>query len=383
MLENALSGGRAPTHDPVGWPTFKDWPHHDSLTHEQSYYRWLERAWRAGQRIFVNLLVENKVLCELYPYKQNSCDEMDSVRLQARRIRELEDYIDAQSGGPGKGFFRIVTDPFQARRVINAGKLAVVLGIEVSEPFGCQVYNDEPQCDAARIDRELDEVYRVGVRDMEIINKFDNALGGVAGDSGATGAVVNSGNSSSTGSYWQMQPCDGPARRDRQAATGAVRPQPQRPHLQRVRAAPPAGRRAGLPGGRAMQREGADDARRAPDPAHDRQADDRRPRPPERARAQAGDAAARGPALLGRRLQPQLEHAGRRPADLQPRRGDHPVRRRPRLREGVARDRPKRTAEVLLRLRLRRGHERVRGPGRAARGARTRSSTRSSPSTAR
>ncbi|MGI8461604.1 MAG: peptidase, partial [Solirubrobacterales bacterium] len=41
ILENALSGGSRPTHDPVGWPTFKDWPAHDSLTHEQSYYKWL------------------------------------------------------------------------------------------------------------------------------------------------------------------------------------------------------------------------------------------------------------------------------------------------------------------------------------------------------
>ena len=56
-----------------------------------------------GQRVFVNLLVENKVLCEVYPHKQNSCDEMDSVRLQARRMRQMENYIDAQAGGPGQG----------------------------------------------------------------------------------------------------------------------------------------------------------------------------------------------------------------------------------------------------------------------------------------
>jgi hypothetical protein len=58
--ENALSYGD-PTHrhDTTGWPTFKDWPSYPSLTHEQSYYRWLERSWRAGQRVFVNLLVDN------------------------------------------------------------------------------------------------------------------------------------------------------------------------------------------------------------------------------------------------------------------------------------------------------------------------------------
>ena len=100
--------------------------------------------------MFVNLLVENAVLCEVYPFKQNSCDEMDAVRLQARRMREMEDYIDAQSGGPGKGLYRIVTDPYQARRVINEGKMAVIMGIEVSEPFGCRVYNDAPQCDRGR-----------------------------------------------------------------------------------------------------------------------------------------------------------------------------------------------------------------------------------------
>ncbi len=43
-LETALSG--RPGHDPVGWPTFKDWPAPDSLTHEGTYYKWMERSWR-------------------------------------------------------------------------------------------------------------------------------------------------------------------------------------------------------------------------------------------------------------------------------------------------------------------------------------------------
>jgi microsomal dipeptidase-like Zn-dependent dipeptidase len=211
VLENTVSyGNPVGTHDPVGWPTFKDWPNPASLTHELSYYKWVERAWRGGLRVYVNLLVENKVLCEAYPLKQNSCDEMDAVRLQARRIHQLQNYIDAQYGGPGKGWFRIVTNPFQARRAINRGKLAVVLGIEVSEPFGCQVFNEQPMCTVADIDRGLDEVYRLGVRDMEIVNKFDNALAGVAGDTGSTGAVVNQGNKAETGKYWQMQHCTGP-----------------------------------------------------------------------------------------------------------------------------------------------------------------------------
>ena len=208
VLENVLFGGSpARMHDPVGWPTFKDWPHHESLTHEQTYYKWVERAWMGGLRVYVNLLVDNAVLCEIYPYKQNSCNEMDSVRLQARRIRELEDYVDAQSGGPGKGFFRIVTNPFQAREVINDGKLAVILGIENSKLFDCGLSNDRPECDRKQIDRQLDEVYKLGVRDMELVNKFDNALAGVAGDSGSTGAAVNGANKVETGKFWHMETC--------------------------------------------------------------------------------------------------------------------------------------------------------------------------------
>jgi hypothetical protein len=210
VLENALFGNPVRCHDPVGWPTFKDWPHHDSLTHEQTYYKWVERAYMGGLRVFVNLFVENRALCELYPLKQNDCDEMASVRLQNRDLDALQDYIDAQNGGPGRGWFRIVRDPFEARRVIAEGKLAVIKGIEVSEPFGCRSNNDQPHCDRAQIDRQLDEVHGFGVRQMELINKFDNALGGVAGDSGNTGIVVNGGNRLATGHFWRMQHCNGP-----------------------------------------------------------------------------------------------------------------------------------------------------------------------------
>ncbi len=210
LLESVLSG--SPHHDPVGWPTFKDWPAPESLTHEGTYYRWLERAWRGGQRIFVNLLVENNQLCQLYPIKHNSCDDMDSIRLQAKDMYEMQDYIDAQFGGPGRGFYRIVTSPWEARRVINAGKLAVVMGIETSVPFGCTFKalpgGDVPACDIEDIDRQIDEVMDLGVRQMELVNKFDNALSGIAGDNGEVGALVNTANFLETGTFWDMEHCE-------------------------------------------------------------------------------------------------------------------------------------------------------------------------------
>ncbi len=208
VLEDVLRGAAPGSgHATDGWPTFSYWPRYNSLTHEQLYYKWLERAWRGGLRLFTNLLVDNHALCTAYPLKRNSCNEMDGVRLEAKRIRELERYIDAQSGGPGEGWFRIVTDPFQARRVINEGKLAVILGIEVSIVLDCGVTLDIPQCTEVQIDERLDEVHALGVRQMELVNKFDNALSGVTGDGGTTGIITNTGNFSETGSFLTMETC--------------------------------------------------------------------------------------------------------------------------------------------------------------------------------
>ncbi|MCW2607776.1 MAG: Sphingolipid ceramide N-deacylase, partial [Frankiales bacterium] len=214
-LEVGLAG-QSPTdpvaaYDPVGWPTFGYWPQSDTLTHEQYYWRWLERAYLGGLRMTTNLLVDNTALCQAFPKKKNSCNEMDGVRLQAKRMFELQDYVDAQSGGPGEGWYRIVTTPAQARQTINAGRLAVVMGIEVSSLFDCGEMLDVPQCTTAQIDRRLQEVYDMGVRQMELLNKFDSALAGVTGDGGSTGLVVNNGNKQVTGHFWDMRTCVEPA----------------------------------------------------------------------------------------------------------------------------------------------------------------------------
>jgi hypothetical protein len=209
IMENLLSqGSPVGTHDPLGWPTFADWPAYDSLTHEQTYYRWIERTWRSGERMIVNLFVENRVLCELYPVGDDPCDEMASVRLQYDELHALERYIDAQNGGPGEGWFRIVTTPEEARRVADEGRLAVVMGMEVSEPFGCGQVLGVPRCTAAGIDAQLDELQAMGIRHVFPIHKFDNALGGVRGDDGSKGVIVNLGQLYGTGTFWDMVTCD-------------------------------------------------------------------------------------------------------------------------------------------------------------------------------
>ncbi|MEU1230477.1 discoidin domain-containing protein [Streptomyces sp. NPDC005828] len=204
-----LTGGDNGKHDPVGWPTFKDWPANNSLSHQQNYYAWVERAWRGGQRVLVNDLVTNGLICSLLP-RDRTCDEMTAIRLEARKTYELQDYVDAMYGGAGKGWFRIVTSADQARSVIEQGKLAVVLGVETSEPFGCKQILDIAQCSQADIDKGLDELYGLGVRSMFLCHKFDNALCGVRFDSGTTGVAVNIGQFLSTGTFWATEKCAGP-----------------------------------------------------------------------------------------------------------------------------------------------------------------------------
>jgi hypothetical protein len=191
----------------LGWPTFKNWPAPTALAEEGDYYTGIERAWKAGLRVLVTDLVDNEALCSLMTIKHNPCNDMAGVRIQSADLYALQNYIDAQSGGPGKGWFRIVTDPFQARRVINQGKLAVVEGIEVSRIFGCGQVSGVPQCNPAQIDAGLKQVHDLGVRTFFPIHEFNNAFGGTKGISGSTGTIVNVGNLEKTGSFWTLHPC--------------------------------------------------------------------------------------------------------------------------------------------------------------------------------
>ena len=200
-------GGATRPSDMHGWPTFKEWPSPTALAEEGDYYTGIERAWRAGMRLMVTNLVDNEALCSIMTTRRNPCNDMDAVAIQNRDLHALQDYIDAQSGGPGKGWFRLVTDPFQARRVINQGKLAVIEGIEVSRIFGCGEQNNVPQCDDQQIDAGLRYVHSMGVRTFFPIHEFDNAFGGTKGIAGGQGELVNAGNRLETGSFMTMQPC--------------------------------------------------------------------------------------------------------------------------------------------------------------------------------
>lgn len=198
-----------PPHETLGWPTFRDWPTHSTYTHHQTYYLWIKRAWMGGLRFMVNHLVANEQLCIANPRKQHDCDEMESIELQYQQVLDLQDYIDAQEGGPGKGFFRIVTTPQQARRVIESGQMAVILGTENEKIFDCGEFLDQPECTREHIDAELDRWYAMGLRAIFPIHLFDNALGGSRlTDEPALSALYSAGNIADTGHPYATAPCE-------------------------------------------------------------------------------------------------------------------------------------------------------------------------------
>ena len=102
------------THDTHGWPSFAGWPVHDTNTHQQVYYGWLERASKAGLRLVVAQTVEDEPICRIEPLRSHSCSETETVELEIAAARALQDYVDAQSGGRRRGWFRLVAT--RARR---------------------------------------------------------------------------------------------------------------------------------------------------------------------------------------------------------------------------------------------------------------------------
>lgn len=192
-------------HDTEGYPDFTDWPNApSSATHQVQYYKWIERAYMSGLRLMVQHATTNQHLCQLVvgigsQPKGFDCNDMVAVDRIIEATYALERYVDAMSGGPGEGWFRIVFSPAEAREQIKAGKLAVVLGIEASDLFDCFLvpYGEFTQCTEADVVAQLDEYYDKGVRVLFPVHKYDNAFSAGDGDRG----IIDIGNFGHTGHY--------------------------------------------------------------------------------------------------------------------------------------------------------------------------------------
>ena len=214
-------------HDTVGWPTFIDWPARDSQLHQQMYYKFVERSWKAGQRLMVIHGTNIEALCDVAKKAggnkdpnllDEDCSDMGVGMKQVAYVQDIEKYVDAQEGGPGKGWFRIAQDPTEAEAFIRAGKMAVVPGLEFSNIFKCNVtYTGVPRgdmdgdpttevvgCTTESIDQQIDEAWAAGVRGIYLYHDVDSALGGT----GIFSPVLNLVNFYGTKGWWETYTCD-------------------------------------------------------------------------------------------------------------------------------------------------------------------------------
>ncbi len=185
-------------HNTDGWPTFSFWPSSKSQTHQQAYYKWIERAWLSGERLMVQEMVNAQILAivkntlvkpqvEILPQ-----DDISVVDRQTRNMYDMQDYIDAQCGGPGKGWFRICKSSTEARQAISQGKMAVLLAIEVDSLCNvgkdyCEGYDscDEGRKNDTELDKKLnaieyllDKYYDMGIRTIFPVHGINNGYGG-------------------------------------------------------------------------------------------------------------------------------------------------------------------------------------------------------------
>lgn len=223
----------------IGAPAFNGWPQWSTTTHQQAYYKWLERAWRGGLRLMVQMAVTNTALCLTNKrYAGVDCNNsMAFVDQQIQAAYDLERFIDQAQGGDG--WFKIVLTPSEARQVIAQGKLAVVLGIEVDNLFNCTFPRDKcsflgvfeatvDECDfgefgddtettackepgnltkssAQYVRDEVDRYYDMGIRHMFPIHNFDNSFGGAA----TWQSVIEVGNRAVEGHWYKTRDCSG------------------------------------------------------------------------------------------------------------------------------------------------------------------------------
>jgi hypothetical protein len=102
-------------------------------------------------------------------------------------MKERAAFVNAQCGGPGKGWMQIVYSPEKSRQVISQNQLAVILGVEVDSLGNWRRVEDleklrrgDPDLVREVIGHGLDWLYGLGGRQITPLHLINNAFGGTA-----------------------------------------------------------------------------------------------------------------------------------------------------------------------------------------------------------
>lgn len=150
-----------------GAPDFADWPRWNDTKHQQVSAQWLKDAHKGGLNVMVASLVNNQLVSAamMAAGKSNpsySPADMETVKRQLLSLQEMDRKND---------WYTIVRDPWEARRAIARGELAVILAVEVSDLM--------PPSDGDW-KQQLYELYDMGVRSIQIAHQTNSRFSGAA-----------------------------------------------------------------------------------------------------------------------------------------------------------------------------------------------------------
>ncbi len=139
----------------------KDYVRSNERKHQQVAYERLKQAHERGLNLIISTVVENNVLLDIMYAMDKGKDDwypsvMESIHRQVMSLKKIDDQSE---------WFEIVYDPWHARRAINQGKLAVVLGAEFTDIFPL---SDGPW------KQQLYDLYFLGLRHLQPVHKSDS-----------------------------------------------------------------------------------------------------------------------------------------------------------------------------------------------------------------
>lgn len=139
----------------------KDYVRSNDRKHQLVAYERLKEAHERGLNLIVSTVVENNTLLDImYNANKGRSDWYPAVMASIQRQVMSLKKIDEESE-----WFEIVYDPWHARRAINEGKLAVVLGAEFTDIF--------PPSDGPWR-QQLFDLYELGLRHLQPVHKSDS-----------------------------------------------------------------------------------------------------------------------------------------------------------------------------------------------------------------
>jgi microsomal dipeptidase-like Zn-dependent dipeptidase len=195
----ALVRGLLEQHGPCGYPTFADWPTHRTLFHQQMYVDWVKRAYSHGLRLLCALAVNNELMARQFGAVRYSDPNMLDAQLCA--LEDFVAYVDQVSADAGvPSWLGVAKSPAEARALIAANKLAIVVGVEMDtiESLARRTPQDEPNhhpanqpsvptqslnakpLTDAEVDAVLDALVQKGVSMVTPVHLANNSLGGSA-----------------------------------------------------------------------------------------------------------------------------------------------------------------------------------------------------------